>query len=105
MIVEEPGDAEIDQVDFPLAVQEQIIRLDIAMNDALLVGMGQGLRRVAYDLTDTTNMGGRVPQLPGMWREVGIHLPTGIRWWRLELRTWPQVLRWRIKAHRFCLRL
>ena len=44
---EEPGDAEIRQLDAPVGGQQQVARLDVAVNDAAIVGMAQ--RAAGFD--------------------------------------------------------
>ena len=61
----------------PLAVEQQVVGLDVAVNHALLVGVGQGLGRVANHLAHAPDIGRARPQLAGLRREIRIDLGGG----------------------------
>ena len=47
--VREGGDTKVAQLDSPVGVEQQVLRLDVAMHDSLLVRRGQRSGRVASD--------------------------------------------------------
>ena len=52
------GQAEVGDPDGARGVQQQVGRLDVAVQDALGVGVGQGLGRLHADAGDGTGVGG-----------------------------------------------